>query len=66
MKGWSFSGTVFAHSGLPFTVVSSNVTGALESSATAGNYGPAGGTQQVFANVTGPTTNERRTPRRLR
>lgn len=57
MKGWSFSGTVFAHSGLPFTVVSSNLTGLLESSATAGNYGPAGGSQQVFANVVGPTTN---------
>jgi hypothetical protein len=63
LKGWSLSGTVFAHSGMPFTVVSSNLTGALESSSTAAgvpiaqNYGPAGGTQQVFANVLGPTTN---------
>ena len=49
MKGWSFSGTVFRHSGLPFTVVSSNVTGGLEGS----NYGAGGGTQQVFADVSG-------------
>ena len=56
MKGWSFSGTVFAHTGLPFTVVSSNVTGALQSSTTAANYGPAGGTQQVFADVIGATS----------
>ncbi|MGC1448776.1 MAG: carboxypeptidase-like regulatory domain-containing protein [Candidatus Sulfotelmatobacter sp.] len=52
MKGWSFSGTVFWHGGLPFTVVSSNVTGLLEGS----NYGAGGGTQQVFADVMGPTT----------
>ena len=52
MKGWSFSGTVFRHSGLPFTVVSSTTTGLLEGS----NYGPGGGTQQVFADVLGPTT----------
>jgi Carboxypeptidase regulatory-like domain len=53
MKGWSLSGTLFAHSGLPFTVVSSNLTGDLQGS----NYGPSGGTQQVFANVIGSTTN---------
>lgn len=52
MKGWSFSGTIFRHSGLPFTVISSGVTGALEGS----NYGPGGGTQQVFADVFGPRT----------
>jgi Carboxypeptidase regulatory-like domain len=52
MKGWSFSGTIFRHSGLPFTVVSSSVTGLLEGS----NYGAGGGTQQVFADVLGPTT----------
>lgn len=64
MKGWSFSGTIFAHSGLPFTVVTSNVTGALQSTsdpvtgqALSANYGPAGGTQQVFADVIGPTSN---------
>jgi len=49
MKGWTFSGTLFRHSGLPFTVVSSNVTSALSSS----NYG---GTQQVFADVLGSRT----------
>jgi hypothetical protein len=48
---------VFAHSGLPFTVVTSQVTGNLQSSATAANYGPSGGTQQVFADVLGSTTN---------
>lgn len=52
MKGWSLSGTIFRHSGLPFTVVSSNVTGALEGT----NYGAGGGTQQVFADVLGSTT----------
>jgi hypothetical protein len=52
MKGWSFSGTIFRHSGLPFTVVSSGTTGLLEGS----NYGPGGGTQQVFADVLGPRT----------
>ena len=50
MKGWTFSGTLFRHGGLPFTVVSSNVTGALEGS----NYG--NGSQQVFADVLGPST----------
>ena len=53
VKGWTFSGTIFRHSGLPFTVVSSNTTTLLEGS----NYGPGGGTQQVFANVLGSTTN---------
>ena len=53
MKGWSLSGTIFAHSGLPFTVVTSNVTGNLQNF----NYGPSGGTQQVFADVLGPASN---------
>jgi len=52
MKGWSLSGTVFRHSGLPFTVVSSTATGLLENS----NYGASGGTQQVFADVVGPAS----------
>jgi len=47
MRGWTFSGTLFRHSGLPFTVFSSNVTVALSSS----NYG-----NQVFANVVGSPT----------
>jgi hypothetical protein len=50
MKGWTFSGTLFRHSGLPFTVVSSSVTGTLQGS----NYG--NGVQQVFADVVGPIT----------
>jgi Carboxypeptidase regulatory-like domain len=45
MKGWSFSGTIFRHTGLPFTVFSSNVTSALQQT----NFG--GGTQYIFANV---------------
>jgi Carboxypeptidase regulatory-like domain len=50
MKGWSFSGTIFAHTGLPFTVYSSGVTDALENT----NYGPGGGAQYIFANQSGP------------
>ena len=53
VKGWTFSGTIFRHSGLPFTVVDSNLTNQLEGT----NYGPGGGTQQVFADVLGSTTN---------
>jgi hypothetical protein len=49
MKGWTVSGTLFAHTGLPFTAYSSNVTGALEAT----NYGPGGGAQYIFANQTG-------------
>jgi len=62
VKGWSFSGTVFRHSGLPFTVTSSNLTGALEvtqdaaGNVLAANYGAPNGTQQVFADVLGPRT----------
>ena len=52
VKGWTFSGTIFRHSGLPFTVVDQKTTLALE----ANNYGPIGGTQQVFADVLGPST----------
>ena len=48
MKGWTFSGTLFRHTGLPFTVVSSNVTGTLQRT----NYG--NGYQWVFADVQGP------------
>jgi hypothetical protein len=53
VKGWTFSGTIFRHSALPFTVVDSTATNQLEAT----NYGPGGGTQQVFANVLGSTTN---------
>src|SRR5579864_5050317 len=53
VKGWTFSGTLFRHSGLPFTVVDSAATTFLQAS----NYGPGGGTQQVFADVLGSTTN---------
>lgn len=62
VKGWSFSGTIFRHSGLPFTVTSSNLTGFLEQGSdalgniVAANYGAPNGTQQVFADVLGPTT----------
>jgi hypothetical protein len=56
LRGWSLSGTILRHSGLPFTVVSSNATGALEFTPTAAFYGPAGGAQSVFANITGTTS----------
>ena len=65
MKGWSFSGTILRHSGLPFTVVSSTATSALEStvdfqtnppSVTAAYYGTPGGYQSVFADIVGPTS----------
>jgi hypothetical protein len=63
VKGWTVSGTIFRHSGLPFTVVDAAQTTFLEGTTDpngnliAGNYGPGGGTQQVFANVVGPSTN---------
>ena len=59
MKGWSFSGTILRHSGLPFTVISENATSALQLTqrSTAAYYGLAGlGTQYVFADITGPTS----------
>lgn len=52
LKGWTFSGTIIAHTGLPFTVWSSSVTQALEAT----NYGPGGGTQYILSDVTGPST----------
>jgi outer membrane receptor protein involved in Fe transport len=52
VKGWTFSGTIFAHSGLPFTVYSSAITGFLANN---DNFGP--GTQYIFANQTaGPAS----------
>ena len=50
VKGWTFSGTIFRHSGLPFTVFSSTDTSSLQGT----NFG--GGAQYIFANVTGPST----------
>ena len=52
VKGWTFSGTIFRHTGLPFTVVDQTRTLGLEAS----NYGPILGTQQVFADALGPNT----------
>lgn len=46
VKGWTFSGTIFAHTGLPYTVYSSDWTGFL--SATGNLQG--GDLQYVFAN----------------
>lgn len=45
--GWTFSGTIFSRSGLPFTVFNGAADGALSAT----NYGAT-----VFANVIGPTT----------
>lgn len=50
MKGWSLSGTLFWHSGLPFTVFSSTDTSALQGT----NYG--GGAQYIFSDLAGPST----------
>jgi hypothetical protein len=52
MKGWVLSGTVFRHSGLPFTPYSNNDTNSL----TTTNYG--GGEQYIFADVVGTTTTD--------
>jgi Carboxypeptidase regulatory-like domain len=49
VKGWTFSGTIFAHTGLPFTIYSSDVTNALEST----NYGPGNGLTYAFSNQIG-------------
>ncbi|MBV9482743.1 MAG: TonB-dependent receptor [Acidobacteria bacterium] len=51
LKGWTFSGTIFAHTGLPFTVYSSAITNALETT----NYASPGGAQDIFSSeVAGP------------
>ncbi|HWO33195.1 MAG TPA: hypothetical protein VNO32_30725 [Candidatus Acidoferrum sp.] len=47
VKGWTFSGTIFAHTGLPFTVYSSADTGALEGT----SFGSTGNLQYIFANA---------------
>ena len=47
MKGWTFSGTIFRHSGLPFTVFDNNFTNALSAT----NFGT--GTQYIFSNIVG-------------
>jgi len=51
MKGWTFSGTIFRHSGLPFTIYSANVTNELSS--TGFGTGSGTGTQYIFANIVG-------------
>ena len=53
VKGWTFSGTIFRHSGLPFTAYSSTLTSALQAT----NYGPGGGNQFIFANQAGAPAN---------
>jgi hypothetical protein len=49
VKGWTFSGTIFRHSGLPFTVFSNTDTNALSAT----NYGS--GTTYVYSNIVGAT-----------
>jgi hypothetical protein len=49
VKGWTFSGTIFRHSGLPFTVYSNNDTNALSST----NYGL--GQTYIYSTIVGPT-----------
>jgi hypothetical protein len=50
VKGWSLSGTIFYHTGLPFTVYSSALTSALQQD----NFGA--GAQYIFSDVAGPST----------
>ncbi|HWY58920.1 MAG TPA: carboxypeptidase-like regulatory domain-containing protein [Terriglobales bacterium] len=49
VKGWTFSGTIFRHSGLPFTVFSNNDTNALSST----NFGS--GLTYIYSNIVGAT-----------
>ena len=51
LAGWVFSGTIFARSGLPFTVVDGNQTGNLSAFNYGGNLSGAGAF--VFANYLG-------------
>jgi hypothetical protein len=51
MKGWTFSGTIFKHTGFPYSIFSSNETAALQGSLF-GSTSPAT-TTAVLANVEG-------------
>jgi hypothetical protein len=50
LSAWTVSGTIFARSGLPFTVVDSNASGILNSYNLGTTAGP-----NIFANQIGPT-----------
>jgi len=51
VKGWTFSGTIISHSGLPYTVYTSGITNTL----TTTNYGS--GVQAIFSNeLAGPAS----------
>lgn len=54
-KGWTVSGTLFARSGLPFTVVDRAVGNTLQGSNFEGNI-PAGLGFAIPANIVGPTS----------
>jgi hypothetical protein len=49
VKGWTFSGTIFAHTGLPFTAYSATDTSALENT----NFGSSSQLQYIFAEQNG-------------
>jgi Carboxypeptidase regulatory-like domain len=53
VKGWTFSGTLIAHTGYPFTVYSSAATGALEGT----NYGSGSNLQYIFSDQVGAPAN---------
>jgi hypothetical protein len=53
MKGWTFSGTIFKHTGFPYSVFSSNAT-ALSQQSLFGS-GAAATATTVLANVIGST-----------
>jgi hypothetical protein len=53
VKGWTVSGTIFWHSGLPFSVYSANDTGALQTT----NFGGNNNQQYVLSNeLAGPAS----------
>lgn len=53
VKGWTFSGTIFAHSGLPFTTYSSTDTSSLENT----NFGSTSNLQYIFSEETAGPAN---------
>jgi len=53
VKGWTFSGTIIAHSGYPFTVYSSADSNALQAT----NYGSSSNLQYIFSDQIGAPAN---------
>ena len=51
IKGWTLSGTIIAHTGMPFSPFSSTYTGGLQND----NYGSPSNTAYIFPQIVGPT-----------